>query len=249
VLAHAAGTARRRVIVCSGERSRGFAQACGFYSRGKHGADKIKAVRMNRGMQALCGCGQSGGAATPHAGPATTVHASVGIDRRGPPRLTRGQQQLVRNRSDGLGKGRLCKGSLCAGNLCTGMRHRRIGGNRAMKCRVMNVDMAVGLVGMGAGHSWRKLNGDQGDRRANKLPDISVRVHQLTISRRSPHWLAWRQRWLMCGAGFSSVSRRQAGNGSRAPINGGLGGHRVYSLAKLNTITVDIPFGTCRNGG
>jgi hypothetical protein len=31
---------------------------------------------------------------------------------------------------------------------------------------------------MGAGHSWRKLNGDQGDRRANKLPDISVRVHQ-----------------------------------------------------------------------
>ena len=133
---------------------------------------------MNRRMQALCGCGQSGGAAAPHAHSATTVHASVGIDRRGARHLTRGQQQLVRDSSDGLGKGSLRKGSFGKGNLGKGMRHRRIGDNHAMKCRMMNVDMAVGLIGMGAGHSWRKLNGDQNDRRANKLPDISVRVHQ-----------------------------------------------------------------------
>ena len=81
MFAHAAGSVPPRYR-CSGERSRGFAQACGFYSRREHGTDKIKAVRMNRGMQALCGCSQSCGAAAPHARPATPAHASVGIDRR-----------------------------------------------------------------------------------------------------------------------------------------------------------------------
>jgi len=46
---------------------------------------------------------------------------------------------------------------------------------------MMNMDMRlqmVGLIGMGAGQSRRKLNGDQGDHRANKLPKFWVRVHQ-----------------------------------------------------------------------
>jgi hypothetical protein len=102
---------------------------------------------------------------------------------------------------------------------------------------------------MGAGHSWRKLNGDQGDRRANKLPDMSVRVHQAhditglssVPSLASTVANVWR-------GIFPSISRLQAGNGSRGPINGPLAGHRVYSLAKVNTITADIPFGTRRNG-
>ena len=61
-------------------------------------------------------------------------------------------------------------------------RHRRIGGNHAMRRRMMmNVNMclqAVRLVGMGARQSRRKLNGDQDDHRANKLPKLWVRVHQ-----------------------------------------------------------------------
>ena len=71
------------------------------------------------------------------------------------------------------------------------LHHRRIGDTHAMKCRMMNVNMAMGLIGMGAGHSWRKLNGDQKDRRANKLPDISVRVHQAHDIRGSRHCLDW----------------------------------------------------------
>jgi hypothetical protein len=65
---------------------------------------------------------------------------------------------------------------------------------------------------MGAGQSWRKLNGDQDDRRANKLPDISVRVHQAHDIRGSRHCLASREGWLMCGAEFfifQSSSDRQ----------------------------------------
>ena len=198
---------------------------------------------MNRGMQALCGCCQSGGAAAPHARSATPVHASVGIDRRGTGRLSRGQQPLVRNSSDAL-----CKSSLGKSSLRTGMRHRRIGGNHAMKCRVMNVDMAVGLVGMSAGQSWRELNGDQNHRRANKLPDISVRVHQAHDIRGYRHRLASRQGWLMCGAGlfiFQSCSGRQW---FRVRMNGPPVGHRVYSRSKLNTITVEIPSGRAATG-
>ena len=78
----------------------------------------------------------------------------------------------MRDRADGLGKGRLGKE----------MRHRRIGGTDDMRQRMMmNVNMclqAVSLVGMGAGQSRRKLNGDQDDHRTNKLPKLWVRVHQ-----------------------------------------------------------------------
>ena len=174
VLAHAAGTEGPPRYRCSGERSRGLAQACRFNSRSKQGTREIKPVRMNREMQALRGCRQSGGAAAPHAGPTTAIHASVRIDRRGARWPTCGQHKLVRDRTISLGQrsiGKVGLGELDRGDV---MRHRMM----------MYVNMclqAVGLVGMGAGQNRRKLNGDQDDHRTNKLPEFWVRVHQAHI--------------------------------------------------------------------
>lgn len=134
------------------------------------------------------GCNQSGAAAAPHARPATTVHASVRVDRRCIGHPTCGQEKPVRDRSVGFGEvslvGDFGEGSLgkdVPGERSLGevMRHRHMGGVRHRV--MMNVGMslqAVGLVGMGAGQGRRELNGDQDDHRTNKLPKLWVRVHQ-----------------------------------------------------------------------
>lgn len=132
---------------------------------------------MNRGRQALRGGNQSGAAAAPHACSATTVHASVRIDRRHARRSSCGQQKLVRDRTIGFGEGSIGKDVPGECSLGEVMRHRRMGGmSHGM---MMTVDMSLqAVVGMGACQSRRKLNGDQDDHRANQLPKLWVRVHQ-----------------------------------------------------------------------
>jgi hypothetical protein len=171
---------------------------------------------MNRGTQALRACNQSSPAAAPHAGPTTAVHASVRIDRRCARRPTCGQEKLVGDRTISLGEGSLAEGSLGERNLGEMTRHRPIGGNHAMRRRMMmNVNMclqAVRLVGMGTRQSRRKLNGDQDDHRANKLPKLWVRVHQTHIITGIPALHSLGQRWLTRGAElfiFQSPSGQQ----------------------------------------
>jgi hypothetical protein len=176
---------------------------------------------MNRGTQALRACNQSSPAAAPHAGPTTAVHASVRIDRRCARRPICGQETLGGDRTTSLGEGGLGEESLGEGSLGQGSlgemtRHRRIGGNHAMRRRMMmNVNMclqAVRLVGMGARQSRRKLNGDQDDHRANKLPKLWVRVHQTHIITGIPALHSLGQRWLTRGAElfiFQSPSGQQ----------------------------------------
>jgi len=85
----------------------------------------------------------------------------------------------VRDRTVSLGQGsngEVSLGELDLGQLDLGdvMRHR-------MMMHVNMCLLAVGVVGMGAGQSRRKLNGDQDDHRANKLPKLWVRVHKSHI--------------------------------------------------------------------